>query len=45
MRQWIRKLFRDPPTSFATAVAIMSFVGVTCGAIGIGRILLALYRR
>jgi len=41
MPNWIRNLFRDPPTSFATAATIMSVVGGVCGAIGIARILLA----
>ena len=45
MSDWIRKHFRDPPTSFATVATIMSVVGATCGAIGIGRILWAMQHR
>ena len=45
MPAWIRKCFRDPQTSFASVVAIMSVVGLLSGAIGIGRILWALHHR
>lgn len=38
---WIRNCFRDAKTSFATAVLIMSVVGLVCGVIGIARIVLA----
>jgi len=41
MPNWIRDRFRDPPTSWATAMLIMSVVGAVIGAIGIARILLA----
>ena len=42
MPNWIRTRFRDPQTSFASAVTIMSLVGLVCGVIGIARILLAM---
>jgi len=45
MREWLRNRFRDPQTSFASAVAIMSVVGGSLGAIGIARILVALWFR
>jgi len=45
MSDWIRNRFRDPPTSFATVMTIMSVVGATSGAIAIGRILWAMQHR
>ena len=40
VRIWIHDCFRDPPTSFASAAWIMSFIGVVCGIIGIALVIL-----
>ena len=45
MPKWLRKFFRDPRTSFNTAVTIMSVIALACSVLLIVRILWDLEHR